>query len=868
MTTLKPSMEASGVMSRALVIVESPAKAKTINKFLGEEYVVKASIGHVLDLPKKELGVDIENSFQPRYIEIADKKKVIEELRDEAEKVDKVYLAPDPDREGEAIAWHLFTLLKGKVPDEEFYRVTYNEITADAIRAAFAHPGRIDSNKVDAQQARRILDRIVGYQVSPLLWRRIKGGSSAGRVQSVALRLVCEREQLIADFVPEEYWLLGAMVSKQIEPKDLFTIRLAKIAGEKAEIKNEQAAVAIRDDLEKRQLRVSAVIRREIKKKPRPPYITSTLQQAASSAFGFTPSRTMRIAQKLYEGIDFGEGPTGLITYMRTDSVAISAEAGRACRAYIEKTYGTEYLPEKPPSYSSRSNAQEAHEAIRPTDVNRPPDELTSTLEAEELKLYSIIWQRFVASQMAHAKIAQRTAEVEALSPDEGATTYLFRATTSEVVFPGYLKVIGEEANEKDNKKSSNEDEVEKLPPLEKGEPLDCREWLLDRKETKPPARYTEASLVRAMEKNGVGRPSTYAQIISTLYNRKYIVKEKRSLVPNDTGKEVCGFLVSHLAELFDVGFTAEMEGSLDGVEKGAVKWTGMLKEFYDKLSGWLDQARDPGADPETLNQLLELMESVKEWAPPTKRGKKTYSDERFVKSLRKQLQEGKKLISSRQLEALKKLTCRYRKQLPEIGARAAELGIEEELREASRPPREETVRKLVLLQDVQFNEPRTVGKKTYDDQAFSQSLREQVDRGKRLSEKQVKYLDRLLIKYAKQFEDFDKLAAELGLKAAEAEEDLISGPLLELAKNIKEWKPPFKRGRREWDDRKFFESLSEQYAAKGRLSPKQIKVLKNMLKRYAAQVPDYDQLIEKFDLRPKGKSQTNSSAGGGSASG
>ena len=351
-----------------LVIVESPAKAKTINKILGKDYIVKASMGHVRDLPEKELGVDIENDFKPKYVAIKSREKVLKELREIASKSDHIFLAPDPDREGEAIAWHLMHALKVKGEQRSFQRVTYNEITAPAIRKAFAEPREIDQNKVDSQQARRVLDRIVGYQVSPLLWRRIRGASSAGRVQSVALRLVCEREREIINFVPEEYWLLGALVRKLVDPRDPFLVRLARINGEKAEVKSGEQAHAIRADLEGRALRVSAIIHRELTRKAPPSYITSTLQQAGSRFFGFTPKRTMQLAQKLYEGEDFGEGPVGLITYMRTDSVAISPVAQQAAREFIVNTYGREYIPETPNVFKSKSSAQEAHEAIRPTD--------------------------------------------------------------------------------------------------------------------------------------------------------------------------------------------------------------------------------------------------------------------------------------------------------------------------------------------------------------------------------------------------------------------------------------------------------------------------------------------------------------------
>ena len=841
-------------MAKNLVIVESPAKAKTINKILGKDYAVRASMGHVRDLPEKRLGVDVEDNFKPEYVAIKGRKKLITELLAEAKKADSIYLAPDPDREGEAIAWHLMHLLiDHKVPAEKFFRVTYNEITAPAIREAFDKPSRIDQDRVDSQQARRILDRIVGYQVSPLLWRRIRGSKSAGRVQSVALRLVCEREREIENFKPEEYWLFGATVKKQVDPQDPFSIKLAKVDGEKPDLSSETKVAAVRDDLQGRAFQVSAIVERKMKRKAQPPYITSTLQQAGSRFFSYTPSRTMSIAQKLYEGVDFGEGPTGLITYMRTDSVAVSKEAQGSAQQYIEATYGKEYVPEKPNTYKSRSSAQEAHEAIRPTDVNRTPDTLASVLKPEELKLYRIIWERFVASQMAPAQIAQRTVEVDAVPGDGGGKPYLFRVSTSDVVFPGYMKVTGQE--KKKPKEGEEGEEAETIPPLKEGEGLDHIDWLTEQKFTQPPARYTEASLVRAMEENGVGRPSTYAQVLSTLQGREYVEKEKRSLKPTELGFKVCDFLVGHLNDLFNVQFTADMEGSLDDIERGKVEWTSMLGSFYGSFQDWVQKAKGPAADPDLVKRMLAALDSVKEWAPPTKRGKRTYSDESFVESVKKQLDEGKKAISSRQAEALVKLMARYKTQMGDVSDLVAAAKLEElYAKEAApkKPPRESTMKKLDLLNGLKFDEPRQVGKRTYDDEKFAGSLRDQAQGGKRLSENQVKYLDRLVVKYAEQIPNFETLAAELELGAGEQEEDNESGPLLDLLVKVGEWKPPVQRGKREWDDKKFFDSLHQQFKTKKSLSAKQRASLKKMCGRYAEQIPDYDALIEQYGLPPR----------------
>ena len=845
-------------MGKSLVIVESPAKAKTINKILGKDFVVRASMGHVRDLPERKLGVDIENGFEPEYVTIKGRQKVLTELSAEAKKADAVYLAPDPDREGEAIAWHLKMALAKSVSDEKLYRVTYNEITAPAIRAAFDNPSRIDMHRVDAQQARRVLDRIVGYQVSPLLWRRIRGSKSAGRVQSVALRLVCEREREVQNFEPVEYWNLGAKLRKEVDPHDPFPARLARINGEKAEVGNEETVNKILADLEKSRFLVSKIINRELSRKAPPPFITSTLQQAGSSAYGFAPNRTMRIAQTLYEGVDFGEGPVGLITYMRTDSVAISKSAQDDCRKFIGEKFGDDYVPAKPPTFKSRGSAQEAHEAVRPTDVTRTAEDLKSVLKPDELKLYEMIWKRLVASQMAPAKIAQRTIEIDASSKssDADAGSYLFRATTSDVTFPGYMKVTGQD-KKKAEKEGEEGEEVEKIPPLEEGESLERLDWIREQKFTQPPPRFSEASLVRALEENGVGRPSTYAQVLATIQSRDYVAREKRNLIPTELGMKVNDFLVGNLPQLFEVGFTAQMEEELDDIERGEKEWTGMLQGFYDSFQKWIEKTKEPAANPEEVTALLDLFGGVNKWAPPVKRGKRTYSDEEFVASVRKQLDEGKKEISGRQVDALIKLVARYREELPDdVGERVTKLGFGEVYKTATaprEPPRENSIKKLELLKAVTFEEPREVGKRTYDDSQFSSSLRDQVESGKRLSDNQLRYLDRLVLKYAEQVPGFEDIAKDLELNVEEAGPDNESGPVLELLGNISEWKPPVMRGKREWDDSKFFDSLKTQFEQKKSLSIKQRESLKKMCKRYADQIPDYQKYVETLGLPPPG---------------
>jgi DNA topoisomerase I len=844
-------------MGKHLVIVESPAKAKTINKILGADYLVKASMGHVRDLPQKELGVDIEGGFKPKYVSIKTRDKVLKELKEAAKTADSILLAPDPDREGEAIAWHLFEALKSKtVTADRFHRVTYNEITAPAIREAFAHPRQIDQDRVNSQQARRVLDRIVGYQVSPLLWRRIRGASSAGRVQSVALRLVCEREREILAFVPEAFWVMGAKVRKQVDPKDPFVVRLAKINGEKADVRSEDVASAALADLQDRTLVVDGIQQREISKRPQPSYITSTLQQAGSRYFGFTPTRTMRIAQKLYEGVNTGDGVTGLITYMRTDSVNISPVAQQACREFVGKTYGPDYLPERPPIYKSRGGAQEAHEAIRPTDVFLTPDRLKPLLEPDELKLYRIIWERFVASQMAPARIAQKTAEISA-PPREGQTnTYLFRASASQVVFPGYMAVTGIEKKKKTSEgdEDNGEDEADSLPPLVEGEPLDPLEWLSERKETTPPPRFTESSLIRTLEENGVGRPSTYAQTISTILDRNYVEKDKRALKPTDMGLTTNDFLVGHLPDLFDVGFTASMEATLDEVEEGKVDWTEMLGTFYQSFLGWVEKAKSPPANLNKVQDLLAMLGEVNEWAPATKRGKKTYDDAAFVESVKEQMAAGEKPLTDRHEEALVKMAIRYRDQIAEGEARLKTLGYEAELTkhaETNLPPRPETVEKLALMTDISFAEPRKVGKKTYDDKEFFTSLKNQVESGKRLSENQIKYLDRLVMKYAEQIDGFEQHAERLGLNRVAEGGDPTAGPVLEMMAGISEWAPPVARGKRTWDDKEFYESLRKQFAERKQLSDRQVAALKKMASRYATQMPGYESRQDELKLPP-----------------
>lgn len=829
-------------MGKKLLIVESPAKAKTINKILGRDFIVKSSMGHIRDLPVKSLGVDVNNNFKPTYVTAKTRKKVITELKTAAKACDAIYLAPDPDREGEAIAWHLKEMLvklKDNA-DKPFYRVQYNEITPRAVKAAINNPGELEMNRVNAQQARRVLDRIVGYKVSPLLWRRVQRGLSAGRVQSVALRLVCEREQSIMDFKPETYWIFGALVRKLIAPLDPFSLKLAKINGKQAEIGSQAEANKVKGDLDGSSMKVGAIKIRNVKRNPRPPFITSTLQQAASNVCSFSPKRTMGIAQKLYEGVDFGQGSTGLITYMRTDSVALSQDAVEPCRDYILKTYGKDYLPEKPNRYKSGKGAQEAHEAIRPTDVTRTPEKMKAHLDAAEYKLYRLIWQQFVGCQMTPAQIEQRRIEVipDAKNGRE-IDDYLFTATASEIKFPGHRKVTGEK-----DKKKKDSDELDVLPIVREGEPLMCLELLSEEKQTQPPSRFSEASLVKSLEKNGVGRPSTYAQTISTLEQRKYVDINKHSLFPTTLGMKTSALLVSDLGELFDVSFTASMEESLDKVESGDLEWTEMMGAFYERFTKWMEATKAPPADQDAVANVLKVMEGVTEWAPPTKRGKRTYSDEKFVTSIVETIENEEKQVSTRQFEALGRIACRYRDQVPNVIESLEKNGLGSLLKEPlPEPPRPSSIKKLEIMLSLDLDE---------SSKGFAQSLYDQVQGKRRLSPAQLKALDRMILAKESMIENFESMKSELALEGQELPEDNESPELIELMKTIEDWNPPTKRGKREFDDKKFFGSLKSQLGQRGYLSERQRAALKRMLHRYKAQIPTFESVAERLDLNPK----------------
>jgi len=583
-------------MAKALVIVESPAKAKTINKYLGKQFVVKASLGHIKDLPKKDLAVDVENGFRPKYEVIEGKKKLMQELREAAGKVESVYLAADPDREGEAICWHLQeelgggTKAKGKkaaTDGPKFFRVMFNEITKKSIDQAFLKPAQVNINLVDAQQARRVLDRLVGYKISPLLWDKVRRGLSAGRVQTVAVRVIVEREREIRAFQKQEYWTLDADFSAKKKPD--FLARLFRKGEESPEIPNQATADALVADLEPAKYIVKSVGTKEKRRNPVAPFITSTLQQESSRKLRFSVKRTMMLAQQLYEGVELGdEGAVGLITYMRTDSTRVSDDAVTEAREFIGTKFGPNYIPTTPNIYKSKKDAQDAHEAVRPSSALRTPDDVAKYLAEDQLKLYRLIWMRFVASQMNPAVFDQTTIDINAQGGS--GTAYIFRATGSVMKFDGFLRVYEEGKDAKDEE----DDELKhKLPAVTEGEELKLKALKPEQHFTEPPPRYTEATLVKKLESDGVGRPSTYASILSTIQEREYVTKEGGKFKPTELGMVVTDLLLESFNDIFDVKYTARMEQDLDEIEEGNLDWREAMGEFYERFTKDLENAEE-----------------------------------------------------------------------------------------------------------------------------------------------------------------------------------------------------------------------------------------------------------------------------------
>ena len=847
-------------MKNKLVIVESPAKAKTIGKILGNGYTIKASMGHVRDLPQRSLGVDIEHNFAPQYEENRERSKNLNDLKSAAKGAAEIYLAPDPDREGEAIAWHLKDMLSKDNKSAVFRRVTFHEITASAIRKAFESPADIDLDRVDAQQARRVLDRIVGYMVSPLLWGRIEKGLSAGRVQSVALRLVCEREREILSFVPKEYWNFSAKFHAE-GTKEMYSARLFKIDGEKFEISSSAEAdkllAAVRASSSWKIANVEETPRKRF---AQPPFITSTLQQAASSSLGFSANSTMRIAQQLYEGLDIGNGTTrGLITYMRTDAVAVATEAQQAARKYIEENYGAEYVPAKPNIYRSKASAQGAHEAIRPTDITLTPEKLKGVLDTQQLKLYTLIWKRFTASQMAPCEQMRTSVDTQSISPED-SRLYTFRSTATVTTFAGFLRAYNIQEEGAASEEDEDTKDAEVLKNLKNGMTSILADSTGEQKFTEPAPRFSEATLIKELESNGIGRPSTYATIVNTIQVRKYVNKEKGKLIPTELGFKINDYLVAKLPELFQVGFTADMENQLDSVEEGKVVWTEMMQEFYDKFLKWLSAAKTEGApEGEKAKALIELLNSIKEWQKAEKTGTRTYDDKRFFSSVLKAFESGK-TITAKQWEALLRLAVKYEEQLSALAEIAEKCNFTEELAstrqialertekaaEAKKQLKDASVQAEIskyqslfsIMDVIKWDVPEK--RNAFDEKKFYNSLKTQNSQGKLLSIKQLSVLSRLAIKYKAQFsaEDYAKITEILNLPAEEPSsattEKTDPEILFKKFESVKEWAEPRKIGRMVYDDKAFYESLLKQHKAKKELSAKQLAALQKLAGKYS----------------------------------
>jgi len=832
-------------MSKKLLIVESPAKAKTIGKYLGGEFTVKSSVGHIRDLPKESGAIKIVEkvpgeqwSFEPTYVVSEGKTKVVSELKTAVKAADAVYLASDPDREGEAIAWHLREVLGPVAGDKPFHRVTYNEITKSAVLKAVAAPREIDMPLVDAQQARRILDRLVGYRVSPLLWKNVNCANnrslSAGRVQSVALRLLVERQREIDAFKPETFFLMGVEARKPGDEKT-FAARLARFDDAKPDIRDREVANRVLLDLADAALQV-----KDLKSQPKtrhalPPFTTSTLQQAASSVLGFSPGKTMKLAQTLYE--------QGRITYMRTDSVNVSDQARAAAKDFIVANFGEAFYPETPNIFKSKADAQGAHEAIRPTDITLTPKTAT-VLEAAELKLYDLIWRRFVASQMADAKTTVKTISIVPVKPGI-AHSYLFTASATMVDFEGFLKVMKLSLKKKkaDGEDDEDTDEVAYLPEVRIGDPLEAVRWLSDEKQTKGPAHYSEASLIKALEENGVGRPSTYAATIETLKAREYAKTEKKKLVPLERGFLVCDWLVGNMNDLFNVGYTAQMEAELDKVAENGEPMNQMLSDFYRAFLKSLPQPVPP-PPREKFVSILELLSQVKTWKPAKKIGKRVYDDKAFVESCREQFDAGERPMSARQLEFLVRMAVSYADQIPDAQEQLKRFGLISGATVAQRADPE--------LVKYCFDAVDRIGGMLSN--PFLKSLKDQFDGGKDLSVKQFSILAKSVATNAGQLEDAEEIRAKLSEfvpeGAVEKNDDPTIPGVLKLLENVTEWRPPAKRGKRVYDDQAFVKSIADQYARRLSLSPRQVTALKCVAAVYKDKIPGYAEKAEELGLK------------------
>lgn len=825
-------------MGKKLLIVESPAKAKTIAKYLGSDFVVKSSVGHIRDLPKENGAIKVVEKgpgaweFVPSYVVSEGKEKVVSELKAAVKASSEIYLASDPDREGEAIAWHLKEVLGPVAGDKPFRRVTYNEITKSAVLKAVAEPRDIDMPLVDAQQARRILDRLVGYKVSPLLWKNISCANnrslSAGRVQSVALRLLVERQREIDGFKPETYFLMGVEARKPADEKS-FVAKLAKLDGKKPEIRSRDAANNVLLDLADAGLAVADVKAQPKVRHALPPFTTSTLQQAASSVLGFSPGKTMKLAQALYE--------QGRITYMRTDSVNVSEQARAAAKEFIVSACGPEYYPEKPNFFKSKADAQGAHEAIRPTDVALTPK--TASLEPAALKLYDLIWRRFVASQMADAKTTVKTILVKAVKPAI-AHDYVFSASATVIDFEGFLKVMKLSLKKKgaDGEDDADSDEVAYLPNVSVGDKLEAVRWISDEKQTKGPVHYSEASLIKALEENGVGRPSTYAATIETLKTREYAKTEKKKLVPLERGILVCDWLVKKLDSLFNVGYTAQMESELDKVAEKGEPMNQMLSEFYARFLKEVGACAEPPPDRSKFEFVFGLLDQVRTWKPAKKVGKRIYDDKAFFESVKEQAAGGQRPLSGRQLEFLVKMAVQYADQIPQCESQLKEAGLGAGASLVQKADPE--------LVKFCFETMDRIGGMM--ENPFLKSLYEQFEKGRGLSPKQFGILARAVGENAGALEDCEQVRAKLaefvpGGFAPKAEDPSIPS-LLKLFDDVTEWRPAAKKGKKVYDDHEFVRSLADQYSRRHSLSSRQIAALKRVATIYKSQIPDCENRI------------------------
>ena len=862
-----------------LVIVESPAKAHTVGRILGPDYKVMASVGHIRDLPEHDLGIKREERpdgtmrFTPVYEVPPDKEKVVAGLAAAARGVDEVLLASDPDREGEAIAWHLREELSRRLGPKAppFRRIEYHEITPRAVKAAIAAPHDLDQPRVDAQQARRCIDRYLGFRISPKVARAVRGGSSAGRVQSVALRLVRDREKEVTAFVPTPYWEFAVELAKTGGAAEPFLVRLRKIGGKKVEVHDEALAARVEAFLGAAAYAVRGVAVGAKQKRPGPPFTTSTLQQAASNALGFSPDRTMRLAQSLYEA--------GRITYMRTDSTNIAPEARAAAAGWIEGAFGKAFAD--PHNYATRSKgAQQAHECIRPTDPAATPESLSfdGRDAADEARLYRLVWERFVSSQMAPARFETTTATVDAAAGGKAAE---LTASASRPLFAGFLALRGAEAaagaDAADAKAPDGEedDALPALPPLEAGEALDRRAVKSERKETKPPPRFNEASLVREMEARGIGRPSTYAATIKTLKDRKYVRSERRVLSPTELGEQVCDLLVRKLPDMMDVGYTADMEKKLDDTQDPATKtdWQTLLTDFYRELVKWLEDWIE-WAPPAAAERVLAAFGAVRDWEPPRKAGARTYDDKKFVQDLAYaamgEARPGakarkadapyrfvapatpvEKAVTVPQLQALGRVLLRYRAQVPDAEAALREAGLGALLEEDKASAAASSATDALLAALEKYGPAP-------QDERFALSLAEQVRKGKRLSPKQASWIPKLFRNARDRIppEEFAALCARCGVEEQSAAADDRADPeraaaVVAALAAVTEWEEPVRRGKgRTYDDKAFYTDVAAQFGARRSMTGKQLGALERMLLRYKGQIPGADDLVARYGIQ------------------